>query len=376
MLLRRKWLAFHALEGRIRVRPERPRPLAHLGLWLTSAALALVCAFNDDVATPQLQTIAQALFCVAAGALYALLMSVRLIARWVMSCVGEEEAVEEDDVDESEEEEPEFVIRDLLPRETIIATMYLGGLGMFLALAPLCMWSGDATLAFLCALLLLSATLEPVTQQLTHALLLLAVTLTLTCLIALHATGPHHLAQGAMHTFEHNAHIVAQLAVQMPPQRWPAWPFALMAATSPCLLYMGAGRGSHQGFHSMPPSKTLETGLPICLLLACVVLGWFNPIETLMLQELFRLRAWVLMSLLAPPLLVAQLALLIHMLRSQSILAAVAILAAVYGARQQTLRAGPPSALDAGALVSAGLALVLAVARLVRPGVRQAASSV
>ena len=374
--LRQKWLAFQALEGqRLSKHVDRPRPIAHIGLMLTAGLLALVCSLNDSVATPHLQTIAQALFCALAAGLYAVSMGVWILMRWVMACVGEHElgtslsssssdeseADEKTDDEEAQEEEPPPVFdrRDALPRETIVSSMYFGGLGMFLALGPLCMWNGHATLAFLSTLLLMSVSLEPITRQTTHALLLLAVLLTLMCAFAVQFAEPH-LPPGA-HAFEDNARITAQLA-QLP--RWPEWPFAFMAAASPCLLYLGSGVGLH-AFLRMPPSKTLETGLPICLLMACIVLSWFNPLEALVLQELFQMRPWLLMSLLAPVLLIALLALLMQMLRSQSILTGLAALTVIFIVRQQSLRVGPVRALDAASIVCAALAVVLAGARLV-----------
>ena len=413
---RSKWLAYRALEGQTRrtYHPsDHPRPLVHMGLFAAASLLALVCALNDEVATPQMQTIAQALFCVLAGGLYATSMLLIAMARAVLECVGElrplpairheeeEEGKEEedatlpavreeassgapkhdnadniimdnnsnDDDDEWYDVEMSNSARDVgggtdnrsaLPRETVVASMYFGGLGMFLALGPLCMWNGDASIAFMCALLLLSAALEPISHRLTHSLLMLAVVLVLMLIIGVQVSSP--LRSKGVHSFADNPHVVAQLAA-LP--RLPSWPFVLMVSTSPALLYMGSGAGLH-AFHSMPPSKTLETGLPICLLMACIVLSWFNPIEMLVVQELLHMRSWVLMSLLAPPLLVIVLVLLVQMMRSRSILTGLAVLAAVFAVRQQTLRVGPVRALDAGALTCAGVAFVLAGARLIR----------
>jgi hypothetical protein len=249
--------------------------------------------------------------------------------------------------------------RGALPRETVVASMYFGGLGIFLALGPLCMWNAEATIAFLCALLMLSTALEPVSLQWTHSLLLVALLCALVLASMVQLAEPH-LEHGT-HAFAGNPRIVAQLT-QLP--HWPSWPFTVMAALSPCLLYMGSGAGLH-AFHSMPPSKTLETGLPICLLMACIVLSWFNPLESLVLQELFSMRAWVIMSVMAPPLLVALLALLVQMLRSKCILTGLAVLTTVFVVRQQGLRVGPVRLLDLASIMCTVIAMALAIVQLV-----------
>ena len=74
----------------------------------------------------------------------------------------------------------------------------------------------------------------------------------------------------------------------------------------------------------------------------------------------------VLMSAVAPLLLMIVLVLLVQMMRSRSILTGLAILASVFAMRQQMLRVGPVRALDAGAMTCAAVALVLAGVRLMR----------
>ena len=118
----------------------------------------------------------------------------------------------------------------------------------------------------------------------------------------------------------------------------------------------------------MTPSKTLETGLPVSLLLACILLGWFNPIEAALWadhpQSPLQQPRLLLLLLAAPLLLVSVLAFLMHALRSRSVLPALALLTAVLAARQQATRTTPPRAIDAAALTFAAVALIFAVGRL------------
>ena len=366
--LRRKWLAFYALEGLVRRvhNPEPPRPLAHFAMGLSACALVGLCGLNDAifVGLPQFQAIAQSLFCLYVGGLYAVYMLTSILAHLVFMCTdAHEEDYEEGEamIDDDEEKELDALSRqrDTLPRETVVSSMYFGGVGAFLAIAPLCMWNCAVTLAFLGSLFVVAIAIEQNTRTPVAVMLTGVTALTLACSAWVEASSapPHRIPNGSH----------AQIAVfldQSP--HWPAWPFMLLATTSPLFLFVGNGAGL-QAFHSMPPSRTLETGLPVCMLLACIVLGWFNPLEALVLAEpLSNLREQILMLLLAPLLLSATLAFLLHALRSHSVLPATAILTSIMTLRQQTFRHGgaSPRAIDAATLTFAVLGLVLATTRL------------
>jgi hypothetical protein len=394
-MLRRKWEAFYALEALVRRRhAERPRPLAHLALLVAAALLALVCGLNDAplVAVPQFQAVAQSLFCVVVGGLYAVYMLTTFLARAVMHCAGEhrrrytlkkkrhapppsddeEEALwsAEEDEEEEDDEEADFDVlrhRNTMTRGQVVASMYLGGVGAFLALGPLCMWNCALTLAFLVSLLGVALTIESAVMSHTAWILMGASALTLGCAIGIEATLPMRTV--ALPESNRTATtLLLLLSAPTTTRAWPAW--LILSAASPPLLYTGLGGGGSATTTLTPmmaPSKTLETGLPVSLLLACILLGWFNPIETALWAELSggglppRL---LLLLLTAPPLLVSVLAFLMHALRSRSVLPALAVLIAVMVARQQTVRASPPRALDAAALTFASVAFIAAIGRL------------
>jgi hypothetical protein len=421
----RKWEAFYALEALVRRRhAERPRPLAHLALLVASALLSLVCGLNDAplAAVPQLQAMAQSLFCVVIGGLYAVYMLTAFLARAVMHCAGERSSsnksnninrpppsdyiIPADNSNNEEEEElcdeeaeggkeEDFdVLRNqtasgIMTREQVVASMYLGGVGAFLALGPLCMWNCALTLAFLVSLLGVALTIESAVMSHTAWILMGASALTLGCSIGIECSLPMTLRQsraedlffsseGAAAAVDNthssgssNNNITAHFALLMlqmdaPTQTraWPAW--LVLSAASPPLLYAGLGGGG-RGSPSMmmAPSKTLETGLPVSLLLACILLGWFNPIESALWAHHPHVQPRLLILLLvAPLLLVSVLAFLMHALRSRSVLPALAVLIAVMVARQQSTRASPPRVLDAAAITFATVALIAAAGRL------------
>jgi hypothetical protein len=391
---RKKWAAFYALETLVRRRyAERPRLLAHAALLVTAALLATVCGLNDTplAAVPQFQALAQSLFCVIVGALYAIYMLITFLARAVMHFAGErrarymppsddeEEALalgdnhnteaEEAHGEEEEEEEDDFDVlrhQSTMTREQVVASMYLGGVGAFLALGPLCMWNCALTLAFLVSLLGVALAVESSVHMGTTAWILMgASALTLGCAIGIECTRP----VAAFHHFNHNTNLTTRLALLLAPtttHAWPAW--LILSAASPPLLYAGLGGASSSAALMMTPSKTLETGLPMSLLLACVLLGWFNPIEAALwadhgAQALQQPRM-LLLLIAAPLLLVSVLAFLMHALRSRSVLPALALLTAVMAVRQQATRASSPRAIDAAALTFAVVAVIAAIGRL------------
>jgi hypothetical protein len=439
--LRRKWLAFYALErltAQRRVEPASvgeasPRPWTHFALWLVAGLLVGVCGLNDApfASAPQLQAVAHAGFCLLIGGLYALYMLTTLIARFVLFCADEHPAAfarmprawslpmrvpasdpddDDDDVhattatqpnhasssssrtadeddayyeeDDDNEADNDFdVLRrhrrqtpHHLPREVLIASMYFGGLGAFLALGPLCMWNAGVTLAFLSALLGMAIVFETPGASLTW-LLLATLTLTIGCAAGVELTMPPLVYREA--PTPNSTRLTMLLE-----SHWPQWPFMLLASASPLLLYVGMGAMVMPSMRApapphlflLTPSKTLETGLPVSLLLACIVLSWFNPLETAILPTLLlasHLRFHILMVATAPVLFVATLAFLLHALRSRLLSPAIAALTSVFVVRQGVMHLAHSSSrprsmpfLMSAALALAALSLALAVARL------------
>jgi hypothetical protein len=95
------------------------------------------------------------------------------------------------------------------------------------------------------------------------------------------------------------------------------WPLVLLAASSPVLLRAGGG-GVGPFMHSLPPSQTLETGLPVSILLAILVICWYSPLESTLLLPSFEqfkyvhLATFIPMMVLGPSLISATLAFILR----------------------------------------------------------------
>ena len=116
------------------------------------------------------------------------------------------------------------------------------------------------------------------------------------------------------------------------------WPFMLLAAVSPLLLRAGGGGVLSGGlYHTMSPSQTLETGIPVNGLLAGLVLSWFSPLENALVHThaLVNRGNCLAMVLVVPPALAATLALLLHSLRCRTSLVSVTVLTFAVMVRQQ-----------------------------------------
>jgi hypothetical protein len=308
-----------------------------------------------------------------------------------------------------------------LPREVVISSMYLGGTGTFLAVSPLCMWDCAVTLAFLVALFLIALLDTPRHTYRSHAywVLILLVTGAMSFAIAIEASSripqlasstliadyvrlhplfftttlmiaeeekmrahenndnnnitsstsyynPHHASPSSASAFQ-LPDSDTQAALLLAQAGHPSlWPFLILAAVSPILLRAGGG-GVYVGglYHSMSPSQTLETGLPVNSLLAGLVLSWFSPLESVLVhtQNLVRHGYFLTMLLLAPAALAATLALLLHALRRRASLISVTVLLFALMVRQQTLHRelGQHNALDVWGLLLASLSLTVAV---------------
>lgn len=110
------------------------------------------------------------------------------------------------------------------------------------------------------------------------------------------------------------------------------WPLVLLAASSPFLLRGGPSR------RNMSPSQTLETGLPVCALLAILVLCWYGPLENVLLSHFNSpLRTVLPMLILCPPCLAAALAFILHTLKCKCAAVSATLLVIALFIRQQIL---------------------------------------
>ena len=353
---RRKLLTFRVLDGRLRSKTPA-RAGAYYALAFTCLATVTLCAANDPE-PGHMRGMMQAAFCVMAALFYCAWSFAWLLYHGVHECMSEDSrsyryTIADNDDEEAkpiaqpeEEDEVEEEIR-MMPREVVISTMYLGGTGVFLSIAALCMWDCALTIAFLLALLFI-AILDFETdgggrRTLLGWALCVALALTLALTTAIEATSG-----------------------RSPEGEVPLWPFLGLCAVSPFML-RAAGGGVHHGglFHSLTPVQTLETGLPVTVLLGALLLSWFGLAdlqEHLLAPELMRSPVFWCMALLVPNLLGSSLAFLLYALRKRDTLHAVAVMVPVLVVRQHLSHGA--SMLGPAALGLAGLCLLLLPLRL------------
>jgi hypothetical protein len=335
MSARTKWLAFRALHGKhAEKQPHQGLYVNHIAFGLLSGAVAILCALNDAPIRidPPMQMIAHASFIIAAACMYIVYRVVTFALQMVLSCVehryhnvadyDEEEVVEEKGVDEEAtndatpdndawklEEATERIER--VPREVVVSSMYMGGIGSFLAVAPLCMWYPPSTMAFCIALMLIAIRDEKKK------------------IIPIFVCAGLTMGMGAM-----KLQVVGM------------WPQIAVGALSPFFIWASTGAADASPFyHRLSAPQTLETALPVSLVLAILVLCWYSPVEETISLSRFSVARLTTMMIIVPPYLSANLALLLHAFRTRKIAMAALILTFVMSVRQ-TLLSTPPGLMD------------------------------
>ena len=137
---------------------------------------------------------------------------------------------------------------ETVPREVVVSSMYLGGVGAFLAIGPLCMWTPVTTLAFTISLFLVAicGNEHPPAQCV--------------CVLATLAASTW-IEVSAVNLLIHDPSVMC--------------PHIILAAASPLLLRASSGTNKGLHYHRLSPSQTLETSLPISVVLAILVLCWY-----------------------------------------------------------------------------------------------------
>jgi hypothetical protein len=402
-----KWLAFRALNGALDT-PQKSNPMAHVGLAAMAGGVVALCAVNDApfIASASLQVMTHAVFCITAACMYALYKIVKHMLSLVLAyaedgrspyrrcriserpkLVAVSDAIDDNNDDENaiifidekekknvadieDDEDDEVPDPDSwtesheeriegVPREVVVSNMYLGGVGAFLSIAPLCMWDPPCTLAF-CIALLCIATCSERTHWLSGS-----VASTLLC-----------------------AAWVESTKKQTNPDGPAPWPHIIVAAASPFLIRSSAGTLLH---HRLSPSQTLEMSLPVAVVLAILVLCWYvslyfysccvssnlnhrySPLEETLLAPTLSSTATRAM-ILVPPYIAATLALMINAFRTRNIATVAAVLSAILVVRQACLTLTVASfkqdwrtAPECVAIASALVGIALAATRALKP---------
>jgi hypothetical protein len=154
-----------------------------------------------------------------------------------------------------------------VPREVVVSSIYLGGVGVFLAIAPLCMWDTSCTAAFCFGLLIIAS----LTESDITLWLLVSSCITLTSIVWIDKVmnDDPWLGMG-----DANTTTTTTMARLIPSAAGAPWPHIMVAAASPFLLRAAGGTNSIL-YHRLSPSQTLETSLPVSVVLAILVLCWF-----------------------------------------------------------------------------------------------------
>ncbi len=259
-----------------------------------------------------------------------------------------------------------------LPRNVVISSMYLGGSGAFLAIPALCMWDFTISAFFIGSMTILSVidfgkivsefqpnvdTGSAVTNlKAIRYALHVAVMATISSVIFLDSimseqqstivftnnnnnnnNNNHYYHTGNNSENNNNLHYWGgEIGVGL----FLRWPLVLLAASSPVLLRAGGG-GVGPFMHSLPPSQTLETGLPVSTLLAILVICWYSPLESTLLLpsvEQFKnihLATFIPMMVLGPSLISASLAFVLRGFRNRSACTTAIILTCALVVKQQ-----------------------------------------
>ena len=261
-----------------------------------------------------------------------------------------------------------------IPRSVIISSMYLGGTGAFLAILPLCMWDYTMSASFVCSLIFISCMdAYPVPKDFKpdvdvvfatralkwmrngyHALAFVSVVLILWIdaseeimyyMVPL-ITNPPYPKYVIDKVSEFPNETLPQFHIDMSPDLVQVqgrtglamkWPLIFLSASSPVFLRAGGG-GVGNFFFSLPPSQTLETGLPVSTVLAILVLCYHNPSLGLVkdFSTMTELRFVIPLFVLCPLCLAAALAFILYGFKKRSAGVIASILLLILCIRQQT----------------------------------------
>jgi len=250
-----------------------------------------------------------------------------------------------------------FNRKKMLSRNVVISSMYLGGSGAYLAIPPLCMWDPTVSSSFICCLLILSVidggklisefkpnidTGQTITNlKITKYLIHVAVLATICTVIWLDSNNFgeffYHNNNNGTIIVDHNNHNKHNSNAGGGISIFLRWPLVILAASSPLLMRAGGG-GVGPFMHSIPPSQTLETGLPVSILLSILVICWYSPLENPLLTKLTNMATVLPMFILCPLLISGALVFVLRGFKNRSCLYSSLLLTTILVVRQQITR--------------------------------------
>ena len=237
----------------------------------------------------------------------------------------------EDDVyDDEDSEEVSLYIspsetsrkEDIVVREEMISSMYMGGAGAFMAIPSLCMWDMAVTAIFILSLQVCALTerikvleYKPNVDRVTA----------INVLRALH-WGQHAVAFFVLVLMFWRDHMIRVEPI--------TWQLCTLAACAPPLLKIGCQHWPSNQAVGLSPTHTLETGLPVSTLLAILVLCWYSPVEVMLERHVVWSKALCLI-LMNPPALAVMIAFILRGFRRCHTLGMIVLLTTLAVIRRQ-----------------------------------------
>ena len=333
----------------LRTRVKRHAAAASPYLAGTAMLVAVVlCVTFTGLNTPLVagdtgrQTVLAAAFSVLACAAYVMFMVVSRVGGFVMSYIehGHYDELEPPGRYEGEDEsllvvegEGGLGARQLAAanRDAIVASMHLGGSGTFLALPALCMWDTAATACFVLSLACIGFVSEEtkVAEFRPNVDTALAISRARQLRGALYG-GLLLTLVGAVWLDVHYTRAGEGLQ----------WPLMLLTAASPLLLRLGSMPAAAGARLLMTPTQCLEAGLPVCTLLATLLLCWYSPLDEVLVREELLTRLAIPMLVLCPACLSAIVGFVLRGFRQKHSGVTATILALACVVRQQAVERG------------------------------------
>lgn len=211
---------------------------------------------------------------------------------------------------------------DVVLREEVIASMYLGGAGAFLAVPSLCMWDTTVSAIFILSLQMCA---------LPERIKVLEYRANVDRIVAINVLRALHWTQHALALVILALLLWRDQQVRVEPI---VWQLCALAACSPPLLKAGSQHWASSPASALSPTHALESGLPVSTLLAILVLCWYSPVEVILERHVSWSRAICLMSM-NPPALAVTITFILRGFRRYHSLGVVVVLTTLAVIRRQ-----------------------------------------
>ena len=260
------------------------------------------------------------------------------------------DAVESDDTEEvALFTPPEVHTEDVVLREEMIASMYMGGAGAFLAIPALCMWDMTITVAFILSLQVCAVT---------ERVKVLEYKPNVDRVTAINGLRALHWVQHVV-----SLCVLAQVMwLDTVSRNEPVmWQSCALATCSPPLLMLGCQHWPSNKAVGLSPTRTLESGLPVSTLLAILVLCWYSPVEAMLEREVVLSKALCFL-IMAPPALGVIIAFILRGFRRSQTIGVIVVLTTLTVVRRMVFYNGET---NIGLIILIAALIIAAVMRAI-----------